>query len=271
MLADIRYALRQLARAPGFAAAALVTLAVGIGAITAVFSVADGVLLRPLPYPHADRLVMVWDQLVKVGAREHQLSATTFDAYRADRRIFERAAAFKEDDFTLTGAGEAERVSTISASPELFEILGAHPTIGRSFTQDDWQPDHNNVAILAYSLFARHFGGNASAIGKAIHLDNRIYIVVGVLAPEFEFGLRSGRVDVWIPLPPVADPNRSQFRMLARLLPGIGIPAAQASVTAAAQHVEESIHPYRGPNGEDAGYHAIPCTNSFWASCAPAH
>jgi putative ABC transport system permease protein len=253
----IYYAFRQVARSPGFATAAILTLALGIGANTAVFSVADAVLLRPLPYPNADRLVMVWDQLWKVGERQLPVSAATFDAYRADGRVFEAAAAFKEQDRNLTGAGYAERVSATSATSGLFEILGARTAHGRGFTAEDWQPAHNRVAILGYALFERRFGANPNVLGQTVRLDDAAYTVVGVMARDFNFGLRSGAVDIWTPLPPAEDRGMWQFRMLARMRPGIAIEVAQASVTAAATHVEETMHPYRGPNGEDGGYHAI--------------
>jgi putative ABC transport system permease protein len=254
MLHDARYMLRQLARSPGFAAAAIITLALGIGANTAVFSVADAVLLRPLPYPNSDRLVMVWDQLWKIGVYQLPLSAETFDAYRSDGRIFEAAAAFREDDRNLTGAGYAERVAVISSTSGLLEMVGARTAAGRGFSKEDWQPEHSNVAILSYSLFARRFGANPRLLGQTIRLDDQAYTVAGILAPNFAFGL--GDADVWTPLPPVGDRHMWQFRVLARMRSGIGIEAAQASVTAAAKHVEERFHPYRGPNGEDPGYRA---------------
>jgi putative ABC transport system permease protein len=257
MLAECRYALRQLARSPGFAAVAILTLALGIGANTAVFSVADAVLLRPLPYPNSDRLVMIWDQLWKIGVRQLPVSATTFDAYRADERVFDAVAVCKEDDRILTGSGYAERVTAISATSGLFEMLGAGTALGRGFTEEDWQPAHTRVAILGYALFARRFGANPSVLGQTVRLDDGAYIVVGVMARDFNFSLHAGAVDIWTPLPPVEDRRKWQFQMLARIRPGIGIEAAQASVTAAARHVEETLHPYRGPNGEDGGYHAI--------------
>src|SRR5438128_2729645 len=121
MLQDVQLALRRLRRTPGFTIAATLTLALGIGDTTAVFSVADALLLRPLPYPHAERLVMVWDQLVKIGVMQHNLSAATYDAYRtAD--VFEATAAFREDSGTLIVAGYTERVPTLSATPGLLEM-----------------------------------------------------------------------------------------------------------------------------------------------------
>ena len=196
MLADIRYALRQLARSPGFAAIAILTLAMGIGANTAVFSVADAVLLRPLPYPHSDRLVMIWDQLWKVGVRELPVSAATFDAYGADRRAFEAVAIFKEDDRTLTGAGYAERVAAVSATSGLFKMLGAGTALGSGFAEEDWQPAHTRVAILGYALFARRFGANPGVLGQTIRLDDAAYTVVGVMPRDFNFSLRAGGVDI---------------------------------------------------------------------------
>ena len=258
MPADIRYALRQLARSPGFAAVAILTLALGIGANTAVFSVADVVLLRPLPYPNSDRLVMIWDQLWKIGVRELPVSAETFDAYagasRGDSRAFDAVAAFKEDDRNLTGAGYAERVAATSVSSGLFDMLGARTAIGRGFTAEDWQPAHNQVAVLGYSLFARRFGANPSVLGQTVRLDNTAYTVVGVMARDFSFGLRTGAVDVWTPLPPVEDRAIGNLRMLARLRPGASLAAAQTAMNGrGAATGSKPMHPYRGPNGEDAG------------------
>ena len=132
MVTDLRYAVRQLRRAPGFAVAAVVTLGLGIGANTAIFSVADAVLLRPLPYPHADRLVMVWDQLWKIGVRQLPTSLANYDAYRADDRVFEATAIYRDETRTLTGAGSAERVEVRSFSRGLLEMLGARTAIGRA-------------------------------------------------------------------------------------------------------------------------------------------
>jgi putative ABC transport system permease protein len=250
MLTDLRYTVRQLRHAPGFAIAAVLTLALGIGANTAIFSVADAVLLRPLPYPHADRLVMVWDQLWNIGVRQLPTSLANYQAYRADGRIFEASAIYQDDTHTLTGAGSAERIEVRSFSPGLFEMLGGRIAIGRALGSDDWQPQRNGVVILSHKLFARRFGSNPGIVGQAIRVDDHLYSVVGVMAPDQE------DVDVWTPLPPVAEPYAWRFRMVARLRPRVSIGAAQASVTAAAKHLEETIHPYRGPNGEDAGYHA---------------
>jgi putative ABC transport system permease protein len=257
MAGDIRYTFRQLARAPSFTFAAIATLALGIGANTAIFSLAHAVLLRPLPYPHPDRLVMVWDQLHKIGVRQLPLSAITFDAYRADAQTFEAAEAFKEEDRNLTGGGVAERVSVTWCTPGLLEMLGARVRFGRLLTGTDREAANLDRAVLGHSMFMRRFGGNPDVLGRTIRLDDRAYTVVGILARDFRFSLRPGGGDIWIPLPPVDDRGRWQFRMLARLRTGTGLAAAQESATAAARHLEETLHPYRGPNGEDAGYRAV--------------
>ncbi len=255
MFADVRYALRQLRRSPRFTAAALLTLALGIGATTAIFSVADAVLLRPLPYPESGRLVTVRDELSKMGVYFTDVSLETFNAYQKSP-AFDASAAFTEEDRNLISAGKAEWVSVLSSTPGLFEILGARLAIGRLFTRQDWDPSRNNVAILGYSLFARRFGANPSIVGRTIRLEGRLYTVVGVMASSFDFALSGKETNVWIPLPTMRDPAVWQFRMLARMRPGIGIAAAQASITAAARHVEDTVRPYRGPNGEDGGYQA---------------
>jgi hypothetical protein len=148
MFADVRYAFRQLRRAPRFTATAILTLALGIGTTTAIFSVADAVLLCPLPYPNSDRLVMVRDELSKMNVHFTDVSFETFDAYRRIR-AFAATAAFAEEDRNLIGASGAVRVSVLSSTPGLFEMLGVRIAVGRTFRDQDWDPAHNDVAILS--------------------------------------------------------------------------------------------------------------------------
>ena len=252
---DVRYALRQLARWPGFALAAILTLALGIGATTAIFSVVDAVLLRPLPYPNSDRLVMIRDELSKMGVHYNDVSYETFDAYRKNPS-FDAVAAFTEEDRNLIGSGTAERMAVLSATSGFFEMLGARTAMGRAFGSQDWNPEHNDVAILSYSLLTSRFGSDPAIIGKTVRLDGRLYTVIGVMSPTFSFGLSGNGADVWIPLPSMRDPHIWQFRMLARMRPGISLAAAQASIANTAKRVDQTVRPYRGPNGEDGGYRA---------------
>ena len=252
---DFWFAARALLKRPGFAMTAIATLALGIGATTAIFSVADFVLLRPLPYPQSGQLVVVRDELSKMGVHYNDVSYETFDGYRK-AWCFDATAAFTEEDGTLTGLGSADRVSVLSSTASLPGMLGARTIAGRMFGKQDWNPAHNDVAILSQSFYASRFGSSNSAIGRTIHLDDRLYKVIGVTAPEFKFGISGKSADVWIPLPTLRDPQVWQFRMLARMRPGIDIAQAQAEITQTAKHIEETVRPYRGPHNEDGGYSA---------------
>jgi len=252
---DLRYALRTLLRAPGFAIAAVLTLALGIGANTAIFSVADAVLLRPLPYPDSNRLVMVWDQLQKLGLNRMSPNSTTAEAYRKLDGVFESTGGIYPLDRILTGEAAAERIPGMQVGKEAFAMLAPHAALGRIFTDDEYRANAPSVAVLSYSFFQRHFAGDPSIVGKSITLDGRSHLIVGVLAPDFEFSIRAASTDVWTPR--AFDTPRgwgNATRMIARLKPGVSLEAAKSALTAAAQHVEESDHPYRGPHGEDAGY-----------------
>ncbi|HEY3836758.1 MAG TPA: ABC transporter permease [Bryobacteraceae bacterium] len=256
LVQDLRYGLRQLRGSPAFTLAAVLTLALGIGANTAIFSVADAVLLRPLPYPNPRRLVMVWNELTRLNVHQMELSPNDFDAFRADTHIFDTAAGFAVRDRNLIGDSDAERVSTIAFTPGLLEMLGARMSAGRVFQKDDWNADRNDVAIISHALFVRRFAGDGAVVGRKIRLDDRLLTVVGVLAPEFEFSFGAGGFDVWTPFLPSPDRRARQYRMLARMAPGISFEAAQSYVAATAQRLKETLHPYEGPNGEDGGYRA---------------
>ena len=184
----------------------------------------------------------------------------TFTAYQGQENIFESAAAFRLQDGNLTGAGEPEHLIGLRATPNLFEMIGATPALGRVFASDE-----SEVAVLSYALFERRFGGRADMIGKSIHLDDRVLTVVGVLPSGFAFGDASDPPDVWIPLAPRPGISRSllgqntrsewgAFNMIAKLRRGVSIAQAQSALDAVARHLEETLRLYRGPNGEDAGY-----------------
>jgi putative ABC transport system permease protein len=249
MRLDFRYGLRGLMRNPGFFIPAVLTVALAIGVFSAIFSVADAVLFRALPYPDSGRLVMVWDQLQKFGQDHFALREETFSAYSAQEAVFERTAAFRLQDGNLNGIGEPEHLLVLSASPQLFEITGAAPVLGRAFSGGD-----RAVAILSHGLFLRQFGGRADAIGRSIRLDDRSVTVIGVLPAGFAFSEISQTPDLWIPLERRPDGHWGAVSMLARLRPGVSIRAAQSALDAVAAHLEETLHLYRGPKDEDAGY-----------------
>jgi predicted permease len=154
----------------------------------------------------------------------------------------------------VTGGSDAERVSAMWVTRGLIELIGARPIMGRVFGADEFERGRANFAILSHQFFLRRFGGDASIIGRTIHIDDEAHTIVGVMAPETRFSLRTGVVDLWTPLPLVNDPHWGGLTTLARLRPGVSIAAAQSALSAAAQHVNDTQHPYNGPNGEDAGY-----------------
>ncbi len=255
MLNDFRYAIRRLLRAPGFTLAAVLTLALGIGANTAIFSVVDAVLWRPLPFPQSGRLVMVWDQLLKYGLARKSPEYHTADAYRRLDNIFESTGGiFWFDDLLMSGAG-SEHVSVMNVSREVFPMLAPGAALGRTFAPEEYRRGAEQVVMLGHSLFMRRFGGDPSTIGKSIRLGQTSRRVVGIMSPDFEFSLRTGSVDVWVPVPLETRLSwGNATRMIARLRPGVSLASAQAALSAAAKHVDETEHPYAGPHGEEAGY-----------------
>lgn len=233
----------------------LLTLALGIGANTAIFSVVDAVLLRPLPYPDSDRLVMVWDKLVKYSLPRRSPEFHTADAYRHLTNIFDMTGGVFWYDTTLKADAVSERVLLMTVSPQIFEMLAPRAAAGRIFTPDEYRAGGDPAVILSHALFQNRFGGDSSILGKSIDVDGHSRRVVGVMSPDFQFSMTSASVDLWVPIP--LDTRQSwgnATRMLARLKPGVSLAAAQSALSAAAKHVDETEHPYIGPHGEDAGY-----------------
>ncbi|HWE85363.1 MAG TPA: ABC transporter permease [Terracidiphilus sp.] len=190
---DVRYAGRQLRRSPGFAATAIVILALGIGASAAIFSAVNPILLEPLPYPHAGRIVTIWD------AYQGQRIETTFGTFRelkARSRSLEELATFEPWQPVLTGEQTPERLDGQSVSTEFFNVLGVAPAVGRDFEAEDNVPHGPNVVVLSDGFWRRHFGANTVAIGRNIRLDDDLYTVVGVMPRGFEDVLDPG-AEVW--------------------------------------------------------------------------
>jgi putative ABC transport system permease protein len=251
MFADLRFALRGFARAPGFTVAAIGTLALGIGAMTAIFSIADALMFRPLPFPNANRLVLVWDQLRKLGIDRFPLNDQTFREYAAQTSIFESTAGFRLEEGDLIGGAETAHALVLDVTPSMFSLLAVKPTLGRTFSDGE-----TDAALLSYSLFVRRFAADPAVIGRSIRLDDRIFKIAGVLPAGFEFSNNTDAPDLWIPLLPNENGRWSAVTMLARLDPGVSIRAAQASMDVLSRHLEDTLHLYRGPHDEDRGYAA---------------
>jgi predicted permease len=237
-LQDVRYACRMLLKTPGFTLVAILTLALGIGANIAAFSIVDGVLLRPLPFNHSEQLVRVFDDLRSSNAKDVGMSVPQFWDYRDRAGIFQDIAVIWPIPANLTEVERPERIEVLATSANYFTMLGAQPALGRVFTQKDDVPGFINAVVLSDGFWHREFGGDPKAIGKSIRLDGDLYQIFGVMPPGFHHPGKTLETeeDAYIAagynaLPFPTPPLRS-VRMLpgaiARLKPGLSIAAAQA-------------------------------------------
>jgi putative ABC transport system permease protein len=230
MLSDLRYALRQLAKSPGFAAVAILTLALGIGANTAIFSVTNAVLLRALPYKDPGRIVAINKISSDFGLGG--LTAGAFLDFREQSASFEHLAAYDENEFTLTGGGDAERIVAAEFSSALFPLLGVNPSLGRTFSADEEKIGRDQVVVVSDAFWKRRTGGDPSFVGKTITLDDKVYTVVGIMPAGFQF---PGRFEIWKPLAldPEEERHGKQFRMIrliGRLKPNVSLATAEAEL-----------------------------------------
>jgi putative ABC transport system permease protein len=201
LLYDVRHAGRRLRRRPGFTVTALVTIALGIGAVTALFSVVEAVLLRPLPWSDPEGVAVLWDP--RHPDEETALSAREIVEYRGAARGFAQIAAYTETATNLTGGSEPERVAAAAVTANTFATLGVQPVLGRPFTRAEEVPGEHRVALLGHDLWRRRFGGDPAVVGRRAELDGRPHTVVGVMPPGFHLPLepREGRVaEIWLPL-----------------------------------------------------------------------
>src|SRR5450432_3063091 len=238
---DLRFALRQLRKAPGFAVIAVLVLALGVGANTAVFSVVDAVLLRPLPYPEADRLVSVVETSTRDTADEVTQTPDFLD-WRAQNHVFSAMAAFNDFTRTLTGLEEPLQLRTVKASADLLTILKVQPFLGRNFLRSEDAKGHDAVAILSYGLWQRSFGGNREVIGRSITLDDRPLTVVGVLPRDFRFPTEP--IDLMTPLGKNEETELKRGNemtiirnVIARLKPGVSLAQARAEMDVIESHL----------------------------------
>src|SRR5579864_996472 len=263
---NVHCSARSLAKSPGFTLAAVLTLALGIGANTAVFSVVDAVVLRPLPYRDAGKLVIVWDQLLKLGLDQFPVTFANYDEYRHENRVFEDIAAFNTRGVNLEGSADAvpERLQAMAVSANLFSLLAMGPVLGQTFAPDQNEAGRDDAVILSDSLWRRRFGADRGIVGQSIRLDGRSRRIQAVMPPGFTFTLGGAAPDLWIPL----TRNEDLLRLIARLRPGVSFQQAQANLTAIAAGIEEARHPYTGPHGEDAGYHVslVPLREQLFGS-----
>jgi putative ABC transport system permease protein len=234
LLRDARFGARVLLRRPGFAAAVVLTLALGTGATTAIFSIVNAALLRPLPYREPDRLMMVWERNVSLDAEENVVSPFNFMAWKAQSRSFSGLDAFVRRSGTLTGQGKPQWLRAGLVSPGFFSTVGVEPLLGRTFSLEEALPGAPLVTVLGYGLWRTTFGGDPTVLGKTIRLNDMDVTVVGVLPQGFEF---LEPLELWIPLAiDPAEPGRGRFlTVIGRLASGVGEAQAQAEMSAIAR------------------------------------
>src|SRR5690242_15729285 len=232
---DMQYAMRLVRRNPGFAIGVVLTFALGIGCTSAIFSLVDDILLRPLPYARPGELVALWERNIPRAVDRNVISVALFEAWRQHTRSFSGIAAMTPAPRTLAGT-TAERLSAAQVSPSYFQVLGVHPALGRDFTNADELDEGASVTILSDALWRSRFGGDTSVIGRSIVMDGTSYTIVGVMPADFEpprYGWMTEH-PLWIPFAPTPG-NRGWGRFLhviGRLKPGVSIERARAELAA---------------------------------------
>ena len=242
---NCKHALRMFRANPGFTFAAIAALALGIGINTAIFTVVDAVLLKPLTYPDADRMVQFWN--TSPNGQNPSASVPTFHTWEQQTNVFQDAAAYDDGGpgFNVTGA-RPEQVHGIHVTHAYFRLFGASPMLGRTFTPQEDSPNGGKVVVLSYGLWQRKFGGNPSIIGTALSLGNEPYTIVGVLGKSF---VSAPEADIFLPFQ--FDPNStdqgSYFEAAARLKPGVTLAQANALLKVAADQFRHSYPDALGP------------------------
>jgi predicted permease len=228
---DVRFGVRMLLKNPGFTAAVVITLAIGIGANAAIFSAVSAMLLRPLPYPEPDRLVMVWERRIREDAR-NLVSPADFCDWRERNRVFENIAAQTGIWVDLTEGSEPKRIRAGAVSPSYFDVLGVKPMLGRSFMPEEELPGAANVAVINHTMWQSRFGADRSIIGRAISLNGESYEVIGVLPPSFPFPAED--LGLWVPFKISSETRLNRrghsLRVVARIKSGITLQQAQADM-----------------------------------------
>ncbi|MFY9608133.1 MAG: ABC transporter permease [Blastocatellia bacterium] len=241
LVQDLRYALRMLLKKPSFTAIVVLALAIGIGANTAIFSVVNAIVLRPLPYKHFQRISMIWMNNPKLGVAQDWHSYPNYMDYKEQNQVFEDMAAFNDRSFNLTGAGDPVRAVGVWTTASMFSVLGVEPALGRAFTEDEEEPGKDQVVVLSNRLWQRSFGGDPGIIGQPISLNGVNRTVVGVMPASFAFPEK--RTELWIPV--ALTPQRKQarnsisFKAVGRLKPGVTMEQASADMGAIAKRLDD--------------------------------
>jgi putative ABC transport system permease protein len=248
ILKDIRYGIRGLLKRQGFTAIAVITLALGIGANTAIFSVVNAVLLRALPFPDADRLVMIWEDASFAGFPRNTPAPANYADWKTQNHVFEETGATAERSFNLTGDGEPEKIEAYAVTANFFPLLGVQPLLGRAILPEEDKPGANKVVMINYSLWQQRYGGEHSVIGRQLLLNGEKYAVIGVMPAGFQF--LDSHVGLWVPMAftseDLAARDNHYLSVVARLKPGVTLTEANADIKTIQQRISHD-HP------DDAG------------------
>jgi len=241
MRSDLRESVRALVANPAFSAVVILTLALAIGVNTTIFSVLNGVLLRPLDYPDPDRLVVLWETNPQMGQERAETSGGTYYDWRERSRSFEGIGAYRYLGYTLTREGEPERIPSVELSPATFRVLGASALVGRLFTDEDERPGGERLAILSHGAWSRRFGADPAVIGRTIWLDDQPHEIVGVMPRDFQFPPGDPTVEVWSPmtldLSALQTRPHRMYSAIGRLAPGATIEGAQTEMSGIAADI----------------------------------
>jgi len=241
MTSDLRQAVRGLVANPGFAGVVVFTLALAIGVNSTIFSVINGVLLRPLDYADPDQLVVLWESNPQAGQDRSQVSAATYLDWRERTTSFEHIGLYRYRGFTLSVGEDVERINSVDLSPVTFDVLGRPAVIGRTFEPEEEQPGNGFVAVLSHGAWMRRFGGDDGVLGRTLRLDDQPYTIVGVMPRDFRFPADDPTVELWTPLALdyTALPSRPHrmYNAVGRLRPGITLEDAAADMALVADGI----------------------------------
>ena len=280
LIQDLRYGTRMLLKQPGFTAVTIITLALGIGANTAIFSVVNGLLLRPLPYHNSERLAIIWAHSPGANVAQDWPSPGQYSAIKSQTSVFEEIAIAQGGSANLTGNTVPERVGTVWTSSAMFSVLGAKPALGRVLLAEEDAPGKTKAAILSYAFWQRHFGGDPNVIGQNLTVDGDSYNIVGVMPADFSLSYEvmptvgtSAQTDVLLSLPMNAEAMNSQgdenYNVMARLKPGVNIAEAQAELDSVVRGLEQQ-YPDRYPASRRFAFSVTPLLDQVVGDVRPA-
>ncbi|MBA3256405.1 MAG: ABC transporter permease [Pyrinomonadaceae bacterium] len=244
LIKDIRYGVRSLLKHPGFTCIAVLTLALGIGANTAIFSVVNAVLLRMLPFREPDRLVMVWEDASLAGFPRNTPAPANYADWKSQNQVFEEMAALDQRSFNLTGDGEPEKIEANGVTANFFGLLGIKPILGRVILPEEDKPEVNKVVMLSYSLWQQRYGGDRGVVGRELLLNGEKYTVVGVMPAGFQF--MESRIGLWVPIAFTSETLTQRgshyLIVVARTKPGVTLAQANADIHTIQQRIARD-HP----------------------------